>query len=1403
MENEQRGRAFRASSTSSLGREVRCGCQFYQSDSLLPERCTLVGRPPSRSMMQSPSSHIRVHRPCEHEYEPIASPPPPPPPPVVSMVAPVVRITDTDVTPVADSDDSIDDRGRFNLRLALDGDIILPLDGKIEDNAMAGRELGETIDTSDEMESEQLQEKLEENFARISNLEQNAAEGGSVPYQVPVEEEIQNKQANPGLQEKLRNQAEKLTSRFKNFQRPSFTVPTRCKFSKKKPAPVSVPENQKTKKLNRMERFKMALPERPRFQFPSMSKLSLKKHPKLNIKRPKVHLPAAISSTLKRTPSSRVKQKQQSTKSSYGSHKNIFSHFSSCQKIFDWKAKNKDEYTTSSPKETRAHVIDSFTYPRAKNTLKDRGNQEFKENEFLDEDMCDQKVAIERTRPWRHASLEEPRLAFRIQSSESHEESENLPWEIEQKTFIYQEEIQFADYEEDSQEQPCQTEDNMETEKDDNYNGEEEYKLRVIRLKQIEDFRNNDNNKFEESTPSLEINQIEIRNMSYEENSPGPSNAEQQSSESSYGKPSHIIQETDSDNFSIHDDNSHDNMNVKMYIDRNLHKFHEDKYTNSLTDFNEPPVPPQRPYRTKSLRKRKEKFLKSFKDSPPMHTRNDQILHYSDLSLEHLSRRDSFSNSTHRIVYRAETISREQSPIDYLDDIVVLKPIRRKSKSSIHSQAESHIGSTKNSVDGTTTELFSPIVPCRRKRSRHQNINGVIDTENAINNSICNGHNNILQNSVHDELSSNKHFMYFPLDTEREKNFLQNVEGEMFQVPPIPPKRRSRSRTASFTTDKNHSLHDVESISEVYLADCDMAQADLHEQSPGYAVIDKREKSSHVPPPRQRRHKSATNPRPSTPKRTQRAYSTLSHVKNNIPKAENIINSSEDVTQYVNIDSDEEHKNFKSEFLNKVQSRPLPAPPRPPRLQKLSKSSEYYEPENVRDSGEAVASTQTDPLSDDEVIEEEVTQAKLVMSHSRHGSQILISTERIPTPTLRPTTPSLQISDQPLENDDLDHLEKPMSKSEENIPDKNDILRTALLSDEPIRINNLEVGDLRVDRLSVSQLEAFKIAASEIDAMVVSASELRREGSYKESEISQSLLEELLAIRNRLETVAQFQERPRSTTEDACTATNDEEINIPGDLQVSDEVLPSPLQHVESDAETGSGNVEIIKMKVNKVVEQMARSSAQIEILQDQILQVKSLKPESEIRPEMDLATSRETSVEKDALLCQKVRSSSITSTPPSGKDFKIPSHAKSLTPVTDTSEIRPTHRTTLEMLSHQTITPHIEGRECTIETSQIPVHFFSLASPIPPQAETEISLTETTRQMFRAIRIIGVRNLRHMVNYIALKVGREDASDKIREVELVLCALLLIVAGLLIISFGSPRNVTHHHHWDYFNPPQ
>ena len=48
------------SSVSSSSREVRCGCQFFQSDSLLPERVNPVGRPVSRNSFNMAASLPQV-----------------------------------------------------------------------------------------------------------------------------------------------------------------------------------------------------------------------------------------------------------------------------------------------------------------------------------------------------------------------------------------------------------------------------------------------------------------------------------------------------------------------------------------------------------------------------------------------------------------------------------------------------------------------------------------------------------------------------------------------------------------------------------------------------------------------------------------------------------------------------------------------------------------------------------------------------------------------------------------------------------------------------------------------------------------------------------------------------------------------------------------------------------------------------------------------------------------------------------------------------------------------------------------------------------------------------------------------------------------------------------------------
>ena len=110
--------------------------------------------------------------------------------------------------------------------------------------------------------------------------------------------------------------------------------------------------------------------------------------------------------------------------------------------------------------------------------------------------------------------------------------------------------------------------------------------------------------------------------------------------------------------------------------------------------------------------------------------------------------------------------------------------------------------------------------------------------------------------------------------------------------------------------------------------------------------------------------------------------------------------------------------------------------------------------------------------------------------------------------------------------------------------------------------------------------------------------------------------------------------------------------------------------------------------------------------------------------------------------------------------------------------------------------------------TSQIPSEFFSLANPSSSlttnnqRVEVDPNVLEMTMQLLRALKIAGTQSLRSFVDSVVSRFGCED-SDKVRQVELALCALLVLIAGLILLSICSPKTVMHHHHWEYFNPPQ
>ena len=137
-------------------------------------------------------------------------------------------------------------------------------------------------------------------------------------------------------------------------------------------------------------------------------------------------------------------------------------------------------------------------------------------------------------------------------------------------------------------------------------------------------------------------------------------------------------------------------------------------------------MPPQRPKRT---RKRKEESFESFDITPPddKPKRDRSSLNRSRESLVKPIFERASSLTTHRIVYQTDSsISPSKNDLgsEPLDDIVVVKPIRRKSRSSLRSQ--SLIPDEQNimfaPIESTAPDLdkSKPQAPSRRKRFRRK-----------------------------------------------------------------------------------------------------------------------------------------------------------------------------------------------------------------------------------------------------------------------------------------------------------------------------------------------------------------------------------------------------------------------------------------------------------------------------------------------------------------------------------------------------------------------------------------------------------------------------------------------------------------------------------------------------------
>lgn len=623
-------------------------------------------------------------------------------------------------------------------------------------------------------------------------------------------EELPLRRGARGFNDRLRSQAGKLRSRLRGIQRPSFSLPERQKTEKTKTTKVekskivkpAKPAKTEKSRFSLPERPKFNFPERPKFNFPERPKFNLPERPKFNIKKPNINLP-----TLGRVRKPLKERQNSSESATSGSKRNIFD-FSTYPRIFDKKSKSRGEYATSSPKSSRAQSPESATVPRVKKKapIGARWVQRFSDIKYADDEP---ENAVERSKPWRRPSTEEPQVAIRPE--EAAEFGARLPWEESDDRSMEES----RDRGEDEPEPIAKREEEEEVEYIDEDSVDLEDRRIVVALpigtgfvEALDDVvpdprlypRGLEENSYESRARETKRKWLEEpidADHEIEEEVPHPdsyghedysgemipedgyggsfmpidpprnlympreatpeeaslrSDREQQSSGSSCDRRRRgVLEEIDSDEFFLRAKGiSQDDMAMGRFLASEIRDAFRPS-GNALADHDrdlDPAIPPTRPVRTRSMRKRREENPPESHDAtPPARPKRDR--RRSEDSLQQVDEYERFlnrektgsiSSSRHRVIYQTEGTPR---PVEPLDDIVVVKPARRKSRSVARSYSEFDSEVTKPPLPPTP-----PVAPRRRKRGRRQpDTHGPVPVANGhrTNGEMYNGHRQDIQ----------------------------------------------------------------------------------------------------------------------------------------------------------------------------------------------------------------------------------------------------------------------------------------------------------------------------------------------------------------------------------------------------------------------------------------------------------------------------------------------------------------------------------------------------------------------------------------------------------------------------------------------------------------------------------
>ncbi|KAG6443220.1 hypothetical protein O3G_MSEX002740 [Manduca sexta] len=1165
--------------------------------------------------------------------------------------------------------------------------------------------------------------------------------------------------------------------KFKMPERPKFTLPERPKFNLPERRKFSMPERPKFKALNLSEKLnfgdrkKFTLPERPKFNVPDLPKFKLPERPKINFP------------SLGRKKEHKVENDTSSSATDLRNVATVDFEAKTYPRLFNRKKKSELHKTSSSPTLNREDTPPAtFTFTRVKKTKDDSDS-------YIPD-------SPEQPREYGTVDNEEPEFGKDVEIRRQFETTydfDKLP-----ETYMDDEPEENNSYDRNTVSTP------------DVSPSKQEYTPVITEI---------NNDEFFVRPRGISREDIQVREYLSDETRQAFKNPKNvlalMGSSSVVNDDSMYMNDVEVDPELVFDDNEQ-----IRYSSEDLNDKDDGYYT----------FPPVRPSRAK--RKKKE-----VDDTPYIDESVNNSMHFTEVDLG-LSDEKTVQKTSEHIESFEPTEVEEVFKFTPTTDL-----------HSIHEYANDDVIQYPENVPIQSQTL--PMPPKRKKKFGN----------NDLVHSSLNDFNNVPSAKLWEE-PQEQHMDDIVVYRTEHEYIVPQGESIITEQSPLPPRRnRSRSSRGTSICDDDRTSHGAESLTpDTHAAVTDEMDPIRYTQreSPGYATVDKgpyasskavKRSVSKTPPARRRKSNSSERKYytvgsskgcPDRPPRKKSSTSLMtldSYTKRSI---------SGDLTQYVEIDEPfETHKDLKSgDVVNKMKDRPLPPPPRPPRgsrrrrkdrstvEQKSFESDiniESPEPSTERketseDVMEIEVSTQTDPLPDDvdfelgsdenlnvsvtsslrDVVNEDSMISK---SYTRIGESPRVSRpasrsekslklsdpkiSEICKPNIGRTSPAVILVEKrvssPTRINERDEMLTEASLTvqhidvnESQIPDVPPLPRSrhapsttqssknmASSSQEralervtdaskDVQLDNLvtqrlQVRDLDVGRLNVSELQANKILVSDIEGMTLQVSELDSKSghiSVSGIEFSQSVIDEIVKKFAEISTshapAAEEQTflPPRCVSREEQTQTDDpvdQKVETKISLEEGDGPSSSPLPRPASTDES-------------------------------------SVPPQRPPPPDLT------------PLLYSYLQDITI---PPASF---YPSRSFRERPFTEFHESQqhqtpppPTRRT-----KRKPAAPHSESSSDDARLCPSPRR-------MPPPVKThEPTIAEAGSHFLRVCQSSISRTIRNIFNtFMAYISGAEDKKD----VQMALVIFLVLLAGLIMFGLSDSRTI-HHHHWEFFNPP-